>query len=191
MKFDVEVPLSSFVKVFKEFLPKPLCNDVVESLQTAEFEKHYFYSASNDSQITHYDDPLVSRDNIPQFEPLMVYVWNCIHNYIVKDFDLPYFRCWDGYSNVRFNKYDVNTKMMIHVDHIQSLFPGPRKGIPILSVVGLLNDDFEGGEFVFYDDDKLDFKQGDIVIFPSNFLYPHRVNPISKGTRYSFVSWVW
>ena len=33
--------------------------------------------------------------------------------------------------------------------------------------------------------------QGDVLIFPSNFLYPHKVNSIKKGTRYSFVSWVW
>ena len=26
---------------------------------------------------------------------------------------------------------------------------------------------------------------------PSNFLYIHGVNPIIKGVRYSFVTWVW
>ena len=30
---------------------------------------------------------------------------------------------------------------------------------------------------------------GDILLFPSNFMYPHEVRETTKGTRYSFVSW--
>jgi predicted 2-oxoglutarate/Fe(II)-dependent dioxygenase YbiX len=32
-------------------------------------------------------------------------------------------------------------------------------------------------------------KTGDILMFPSNFMYPHEVTECTKGTRYSFVSW--
>jgi predicted 2-oxoglutarate/Fe(II)-dependent dioxygenase YbiX len=34
-------------------------------------------------------------------------------------------------------------------------------------------------------------KKGDLLIFPSVFLYPHKVEPVKKGIRYSFISWVW
>ena len=54
-----------------------------------------------------------------------------------------------------------------------------------------LNDNYEGGEFIMFDNHEIKFKQGDLIIFPSNFLYPHKVEPVIKGTRYSFVSWVW
>ena len=40
--------------------------------------------------------------------------------------------------------------MAEHCDHISSLFDGQIKGIPMLSVVGQLNDNFEGGEFVMF-----------------------------------------
>ena len=30
---------------------------------------------------------------------------------------------------------------------------------------------------------------GDILMFPSYFMYPHEVTDCTKGTRYSFVSW--
>ena len=30
---------------------------------------------------------------------------------------------------------------------------------------------------------------GDVIIFPSNFLYPHSVAPIMMGTRYAIVNW--
>jgi predicted 2-oxoglutarate/Fe(II)-dependent dioxygenase YbiX len=78
--------------------------------------------------------------------------------------------------------------MAVHVDHIYDLFDGKEKGIPVLSIVGLLNDNFKGGEFEICNQ-KLLLKQGDVLIFPSNFMYPHQVKTITKGIRYSFVSW--
>ena len=70
------------------------------------------------------------------------------------------------------------------------MFDGERKGIPILSVLGVLNDDYEGGEFVLIDE-KINLSKGDIIVFPSNFMYPHKVEPVTKGTRYSYISWIW
>ena len=42
-----------------------------------------------------------------------------------------------------------------------------------------------------FDDYVIELKQGDVLMFPSVFLYPHRVNPVTKGVRDTFVSWVW
>ena len=92
---------------------------------------------------------------------------------------------------VRFNRYNTNTLMKSHHDHIHSLFDGERKGIPTLSIVGHLNDDYEGGNFFFFKDYEITLKQGDILIFPSIFIFPHRVEKVIKGTRHSFVSWAW
>ena len=71
------------------------------------------------------------------------------------------------------------------------MFDGNRKGIPILSIIGLLNSEFTGGELILLEDREINLQKGDIVIFPSLFLYPHRVNQVTHGTRYSFASWVW
>ena len=79
--------------------------------------------------------------------------------------------------------------MAEHCDHISSLFDG--KGIPMLSIVGQLNEDFEGGEFVMFGDKTIEFETGDLIVFPSNFMYPHRVDPVKKGARYSYVSWAY
>ena len=81
--------------------------------------------------------------------------------------------------------------MSKHIDHIQSIFTGDIRGIPILSIVCVLNDDYQGGKFIMFDDYEIKFKAGDLIIFPSVFLYPHLVKPVKKGTRYSFVSWVY
>jgi hypothetical protein len=92
---------------------------------------------------------------------------------------------------VRFNRYTIHTYMRTHHDHIHSLFDGERKGIPILSIVGLLNDDYEGGRFIFFENYEVVLKKGDIMIFPSIFMFPHRVEKVTKGVRNSFVSWTW
>jgi predicted 2-oxoglutarate/Fe(II)-dependent dioxygenase YbiX len=88
----------------------------------------------------------------------------------------------------RLNRYDKNTSMSLHVDNIHDIFDGQEKGVPILSIIGLLNDNYEGGDF-YLCNRKVDLKQGDIFIFPSNFIYPHEVKKIVKGTRYSFITW--
>ena len=60
-----------------------------------------------------------------------------------------------------------------------------------LSVSVLLNDpsEFEGGSFDFDDgEENLLKSRGSILVFPS-FLR-HRVTPVTKGVRYSAVSWI-
>jgi len=53
-----------------------------------------------------------------------------------------------------------------------------------------LNDDYEGGEFSFFDRQvTYKLKQGSAILFPSNFMYPHEILPVTKGTRYSVITW--
>jgi hypothetical protein len=35
---------------------------------------------------------------------------------------------------------------------------------------------------------KIKPKAGDLFIFPSNFMYPHRAMPVESGTKYSIVT---
>ena len=37
---------------------------------------------------------------------------------------------------------------------------------------------------------KFKLGKGTILFFPSNFMYPHIIKTITKGTRYSIVSWL-
>ena len=51
--------------------------------------------------------------------------------------------------------------------------------------------EYEGGELFIHNQEqgiKLDY--GDVVAFPSNFMFPHSVDKITKGTRWSIVSWL-
>ena len=49
-----------------------------------------------------------------------------------------------------------------------------------------LNEDYEGGEFRFFDGQIKDsYKTGDAMIFPAEHIWIHGTEPITKGTRYS------
>ncbi len=129
-------------------------------------------------------------NNLSYSKEIYDLVWKALEKYIVTDnISGKTFTSWSGFSEIRFNKYKKGQIMSKHSDHIVSLFTGKNRGIPVLSIIGVLNDNYEGGEFIMFDDYEIKFKAGDILIFPSIFLYPHLVKPVKKGTRYSFVSW--
>ena len=95
------------------------------------------------------------------------------------------------FNSIRFNRYEPDQIMRQHYDHIHSLFDGEIKGVPVLSFIMNFNDDYEGAELFFWKDTMVELGKGDIVMFPSNFLFPHGVTEATKGKRYSAVAWGW
>ena len=108
-----------------------------------------------------------------------------------------YLRCektqqiMNKFSTIRFNRYGSGQIMRQHHDHIHSLFDGNEKGIPVLSFILNLNDDYEGADLFFWENHIVPLGKGDIIMFPSLFLFPHGVTEAKKGKRYSAVSWAW
>jgi len=59
-----------------------------------------------------------------------------------------------------------------------------------LSIVFFLNNDFEGGDFIFPElKVRVRPEPGMMVCFPSNHNYSHGVEPVTRGKRYSIVTW--
>jgi len=177
------------------FLDKDFCNETIEQLENnnLDWQQHEFYSAktgkSNPISGNQELDCLYT-DKVDNTSIIIKNVFNEIYNYI-ENLNFSWYNGWHGYTAIRYNRYAENKKMALHCDHIWSMFDGERKGIPTLSILGALNDNYEGGEFIMFDDYKIELKQGELLIFPSNFLYPHRVEPVTSGVRYTYVSWVW
>ena len=191
----MKLNLEDYVVKQSSFLENDFCDETITNLkqsQKLKWEKHHYHQKSTDEFISNGDQELdiVYALELDSTQIIMKKLWKGISNY-VDSFDYPWFYNWSGYSLIRYNRYSVNQKMELHCDHIQTLFDGKYKGIPTLSCVGLLNDDYEGGEFFILDDLKIDLNKGDLLIFPSNFMYPHRVEPVLSGIRYSYISWVW
>ncbi len=94
------------------------------------------------------------------------------------------------FNDIRLNRYVPGTIMRRHVDHIHTLFDGETKGIPVLTILMNLNDEYEGGELTVCDRD-YNLNKGDVILFPSCFLYPHEVKEVTSGVRFSAVAWAW
>lgn len=85
-----------------------------------------------------------------------------------------------GYELLRYNIGQFYTR------HTDSFKQRPRA----VSCSFTLNDDYEGGEFSFWSGDKvIKAKKGSVIMFPSNFMYPHEILPVTSGTRYSIITW--
>jgi len=86
------------------------------------------------------------------------------------------------YEAFNFVKYEgAGTHFRIHADH------GPTY-VATVSAVIYLNHNYEGGELAFPRFGlELKPKQGNIVVFPSTFIYEHASQEMISGTKYSVV----
>jgi hypothetical protein len=86
------------------------------------------------------------------------------------------------YEAFNFVKYEGAGKHFnIHADH------GPAY-VTTVSVVAYLNEDYEGGEIYFPRFDlTVKPKTGDVLVFPSTYIYEHASLPMKSGTKYSVV----
>lgn len=85
-----------------------------------------------------------------------------------------------GYGLLRYNTGQF------YVQHTDSFLNQQRS----VSCSFLLNDDYVGGEFAFFDREIIiKGSKGSIIMFPSNFMFPHEIMPVISGTRYSIITW--
>ena len=177
--------LQDYIAIYKSIEPL-ICKQIINDSNEAQWIKHS-YSDPITQELTTYKDDLEITYQDKYIDYLNNKIKDCVNDYLKNV--VPMFFALQEVSTIRFNRYQVGTNMKFHHDHIHTLFDGQKKGVPILSILGLLNDDFEGGDFLMLDAKKVQLEAGDIILFPSNFLYPHAVTTVTKGTRYSFVSW--
>ena len=185
--------LEDYLILYEDKFDKKLCKQTIKQIEKdLSFEQHTFFNPITGKSIPESGDKVldIAWGDIDVTPILNEKVWNIIREY-VEGFNFSWYTSWSGFTNAKFNKYKETRLMKEHCDHIHSMFDGERKGIPTLTVLTFLNDNYEGGELVFFQDKKIKPKQGSSLVFPSNFLFPHRVEPVTKGTRYSFVNWVW
>jgi hypothetical protein len=86
-----------------------------------------------------------------------------------------------------FLMYDIHGKYETHTDTFHARSNEIRK----LTVLAFLNDDFEGGKFYIQNSHQRMYPQqtpGTVIVFPS--FMPHGVEPVTKGIRYSVVTWM-
>lgn len=100
----------------------------------------------------------------------------------VKDYCKMYSIEMNYWEAMNFVKYENGQHFQEHSDHGFSY-------IATVSLVSYPNDDYDGGE-LYFPKINLSIKPeaGDIVIFPSTYLFSHRAMPVKSGTKYSIVT---
>ena len=184
--------LDDYIIVKKSAIPADICDDIISNIENDSWSKHSWYNNLEDT--THSEDTqeLSVLDITNQMQELL----NPLMMQSFKEYvDKVKYKDWSElayqFSTIRFNRYEKGQLMREHHDHIYSLFDGDKKGIPILSIIINFNEGYDGADLVFWDDYVLPLGKGDILMFPSLFLYPHKVTEMKSGVRYSGVSWAW
>lgn len=186
--------LKDFIHHEKNVLPESLCDDIVNDIKESDWTPHTWYRSVDSTSASEKTKELDVQDStIEQMRIISPHLYKVFSNYSEKykfnsskTDNIAY-----QFSTIRFNRYRKGQLMRRHHDHIYSLFDGDRKGIPIISVILNFNNEYKGGQLYFWHDYEIELGKGDIIMFPSLFMYPHGVKEPTEGERFSGVCWAW
>lgn len=184
MKFD----LRDYIVTVPNVVPNDLCDEIVNYYsQTLEWEDTYVRNGI-DRNIRSAQSILISTEKVISKDPsirtaldqelfksasVAIRAYNELYPPSLIEED-------SGYQLLRYKTGEFYTQ------HTDSFKDAPRA----VSCSFALNDGYEGGEFSFFDRQLVTkpFK-GSALMFPSNFMYPHEILPVTQGTRYSIITW--
>jgi predicted 2-oxoglutarate/Fe(II)-dependent dioxygenase YbiX len=182
--------LKDYILVLEDVIPENLCDDILNEYKNSD--EWLITTVGPDAQIKKeirnctlirmsFDIIIEKNKNIRK--SLDDNVFECAKKTIKKyneKFNQANITKDSGYDLLKYEKGGF------YKQHIDSFSEIPRT----ISCSFILNNDFKGGEFSFFNN-KITYslKKGSAIMFPSNFLYPHSVLPVIDGTRYSIVTW--
>lgn len=181
--------IDEYIVVIKDIIPKKLCNTILDEYKNSDKwivagtgkvgEVNKKVRNCETIQISH---PYVIDNDINKFnidQEIFKVASKCIKKYN-KLFKHTNIQEDTGYELLRYNEGGYYT------EHTDSFLQAPR----LVTASFFLNDEYEGGEFAFFNRRlKYRLNMGDVIMFPSNFMYPHEIMPITKGTRYAIITW--
>ena len=177
--------LEKYIGYYEEVVPYVLCDDLINwnfNFKPSTYSNHKGRTETSDERVR-MDEVWLRNGNL---------YYNAVKaafEYTIKKYSEahPLFSV-QHMTDFRINRYSKGGFMSKHVDNIHHSH-GQQYGYPQVSALLYLNDDYEGGEF--YVADKLYTpKKGSAIMFPSNFMFPHEASKVTKGIRWSIISWI-
>lgn len=181
--------INDYIVVFEGVITDALCDAVLSEFSNEEeWQKTEVGEGRIDNKIRTAETIILSYPHIIEKNPkvrakLDKYVFASA-GLAIKKYNEKFSNCKiqedSGYELLRYKEGQF------YIQHTDSFKGRPRA----VSCSFILNDDYEGGEFAFFDR-KLVYKlkKGSCIMFPSNFMYPHEIMPVTSGTRYSIITW--
>jgi hypothetical protein len=181
--------LVDYIQVFENIVPSELCDAILKEFsvddgwQKTEVGKGVVCPDIRSAETIIISFPHVIEKNATVRKQLDLNIFNAAGTAIAKyneKFPLAKIEEDSGYELLRYKEGQFYT------EHTDSFKARPRA----VSCSFALNDDYEGGEWAFFNREKIiKVPKGAAVLFPSNFMYPHEIMPVTKGTRYSVITW--
>ena len=186
MKFSTN--LYNYIRIFKNSFPTELCDKIINEYSKTDLWTDQRSSDDTDHSYRRVKGIDISIDSIKTTderkhidEDIFLNLNSIINQYMIK---FPLFKIGSdtGYTLLQYNVGDF---YKLHIDQISK-----SENTRLISCIICLTDEYTGGEIAFLNKKKIfKLKKGDVLLFPSNFMFPHEVFPILTGTRYSIVTW--
>ena len=178
---------------FDQLLPPALCQQLIDIAelrqpQTAGIELGRLdQDVRNSGQLRLEGDDLLNSTN-----QLLLDQVGIIQTWLHRHYGIRFTQA-EACSLLRYNPGEYYKR---HIDNLlmPSRMQEAAQGLPTrdISIVGYLNEGFEGGETYF---DRQELKvvpqAGGVVVFPSFFTFPHQSLPVVSGRKYSWVTWLY
>lgn len=193
---EIKNDLHSYVVTFDNVMPKNVLKTFTKYCKQLEYEDASIIIDKNNKLAV---NPTIRKTltyNLMdlQTNSLTKVHWSNFLSFNLKIFINDYFNLVKLNNNTReiidiqILKYGKGGHYKFHSDSSASIHR-------VLSCIFFINDDYEGGNLMFRypfkkDIVKVEKKSNRLIIFPSNFLYEHSVEPVISGERFSVVSWV-
>ena len=179
--------ISDYIFFYPDVMDTKTCNDIVSHYDiNAEWQPSTFSTAYKNTGTSRVGmDEHWIKSQTPYYNDLKKSFDYCVNDYISVHDKIKILE----YTNLRINRYGTGGFMQSHIDNIHHSH-GQKQGYPHITSLIFLNDDYEGGEFVICGDKYIEKIQGSAIVFPSNFMYPHEVKKVTKGKRFSVMTWI-
>lgn len=181
--------INDYIVVFEDVITHNLCDAVLSEFSNEEeWQKTFVGNGQINENIRSAETIIISyphviEKNFKVRAKLDKYVFasaNFVINKYNKKFPEAKIEEDSGYELLRYKEGQF------YIQHTDSFKARPRA----VSCSFALNDDYEGGEFTFFDRElKYKLPKGSAIMFPSNFMYPHEIMPVTRGVRYSIITW--
>jgi predicted 2-oxoglutarate/Fe(II)-dependent dioxygenase YbiX len=180
--------LEDFVYVFDDIIPESLCNEIIQEYKNSNDWLDALIKDGPDRNVRNCDQIQISdqfiitkNENVRRSldERIHENLRLAAQKYTEKN---PYFFADidTGYQLLRYQEggfYKQHTDSFLHQQRS-------------VSCSIQLNEDYDGGELALFDREMMiRTKTGSVIMFPSNFMYPHEIMPVINGTRYSIITW--
>ena len=128
--------------------------------------------------------------NIPQSKELDDFIFKSVGELLVKLSERnPAFK---GTQDSGYTLRKIYGGTALHTDGVHSKISGFKNLVRCLSIIIVLNDDYDGGVFCFPNQGlKFRVQKGQAILFPPYWTHPHSVTSVGDGqARYTVNTWI-